>query len=82
MFMFNAFALLLVFAMFVPLRLVARLSEKLLENPRNGGWDTGHGDQMRLAFANGAALRQAQLFTAYPGPAYRVTQMLRLFGVR
>lgn len=82
MFMFNAFALLLVFAMFVPLRLVARFSEKLLENPRAGGWDTSHGDQMRLAFANAAALRQAQLFTAYPSPAFRVTQMLRLFGVR
>ena len=82
MFMFNAFALILVFAMFVPLRLVSRLSERLLENSRADGWDTSAGDQMRLAFANGAALRQAQLFTAYPGPAYRVTQLLRLLGVR
>lgn len=82
MFIFNAFALVLSFVMLVPLRLVARLSEKLLENPRNGGWDTGRGDQMRLAFAHGAALRQAQLFTAYPGPADLATRILRLFGVR
>jgi hypothetical protein len=82
MFMFDALALILAFATFVPLRLVARLSEKLLEDTRRSGWETGFGDQMRLAFAGGAAMRQAQLYTAYPGPAHRVTQMLRLFGVR
>jgi hypothetical protein len=82
MLMLNALVLLLVFVLFVPLRLVARLSEKLLETTRTGGWETGFGDQTRLAFANGAALRQAQLYTAYPEPAHRAMQMLRLFGVR
>lgn len=82
MFMFNAFALIVVFFMLIPLRIVSRLSEKLIEVNRDSGWNTSFGDQMRLAFANGATLRQAQMFTAYPGSAYRVTQMLRLLGVR
>ena len=82
MFMIEALAILLIFMAFVPLRIVSRLSEKLIEVTRSGGWETGFGDQARLAFANGAALRQAQLYTAYPTPALRVTQMLRIFGIR
>ncbi|MFZ3481623.1 hypothetical protein [Sphingomonas sp. 3-13AW] len=82
MFIFNAFALLVVYAFFVPLRLISRLSERLLEAPRDSGWDSSFGDQLRLSFAHGAALRQAQLYTAYPTPAYRVMQLLRLLGVR
>ena len=82
MFVFSIFAFIVMFVVFVPFRLVARLSERLLETPRNGGWETGAGDQLRLAFAHGAALRQAQLYTAYPEAAHRSMQLLRLLGIR
>jgi len=82
MFMLNIIVSLLVYVLFLPLRTVSRLTERMIEDPRDGGWDTGFADQARLSLATGAALRQAQLYTAYPGVAHRAMQTLRILGVR
>lgn len=82
MFMLNIIVSLLVYLLLLPLRTFSRITERMIETPRDGGWETGFADQARLALATGATLRQAQLYTAYPGAAHRAMQTLRILGIR
>jgi hypothetical protein len=75
-------ALVCALAYFLPVRLVSVLTERALAARRNGGWDSRPRDQLALAAANAAALRQAQLFSAYPGTARLAVGTLRLVGAR
>ncbi len=78
----HAFSLIVVMFYLLPLRLVSVVTERALAVRRNGAWETGARDQLALSVAHAAALRQAQLFTAYPGPARLTVGTLRLVGAR
>jgi hypothetical protein len=75
-------ALICALVYFLPLRIVSVLTERAISSRREAGWDSRAGDQFALAAANAGALRQAQIYSAYPGPARLVVDGLRLVGVR
>ena len=75
-------ALICVTLYLLPLRVVSVLTERLLKVRRDGAWETSLRDQFALSLAHAGALRQANLYSAYPGPARLVVDGLRLIGVR
>lgn len=80
--LFTTLSIIVAFLYLLPLRLVSALTEHAIAVRRAGDWKSGHRDQVALALAQAAALRQAQLFTAYPGPARLAICSLRLIGAR
>jgi len=80
--LFATLSIIVAFLYLLPVRLVSVLTERAIAARRDHGWDSGPRDQAALAAANAAALRQAQLFTAYPGPARLAIGTLRLVGAR
>ena len=71
-------ALICAFLYLMPVRFGGMLTEMLLASPRDGSWNSTPRDQFALSLANSAALRQAQLFNAYPNSARMAVGFLRL----
>lgn len=80
--LFETFSIIIAFLYLLPLRLASLVTERAIAARRAGAWDSNAREQASLAAAHAAALRQAQLFTAYPGPARLAIGTLRLVGAR
>lgn len=80
--LFATLSIIVAFLYLLPVRLVSVITERAISTRRDGGWESTRREQAVLAAAHAAALRQAQLFTAYPGPARLAIGTLRLVGAR
>jgi len=80
--LFATLSIIIAYLYLLPLRLASIITERAIAARRDGGWTSNAREQITLAAAHGAALRQAQLFTAYPGPARLAIGTLRLVGAR
>lgn len=80
--LFATLSIIVAFLYLLPLRLISTLTERAIAVRRAGCWESTGRDQTALAIAHAAALRQAQLYTAYPGPARLAIGALRLAGAR
>lgn len=73
-------ATLLAAIVLIPYRLYARMTERGIETARDGGWNTGFGDQQRLNMATDMALRQAVTFNAVPLAGARAVRAVSALG--
>jgi hypothetical protein len=80
--LFATLSIIVAFLYLLPVRLVSIITERAISARREAAWISTPRDQAILAAAHAAALRQAQLFTAYPGPARLAIGTLRLVGAR